>query len=138
MACACDDPCLFYDTEQRTSRKERGCEECHSVIPIGSQYIRMVGRSERGGFWTFVMCMACDADWREIRHVFCEAGDEDEMCTCLGKLSENVAEAVDADHLEPTAPLAVRWLGEPEADPVNGATSSHHPRYDERQMSLGF
>jgi hypothetical protein len=139
MSCSCQgDVSIFSNSETRTSRKDRRCEECHGSIPKGSRYVYQVGKSQRGSFWNFVICLACDSDWSRIRSIFYDASDE--ACACLGNLEENISEAVDRGYLESTDPLAIKWLETLEIDdsPENAPPVEHYFCTDESQMSLCF
>ncbi len=130
MICSCEDSrSIFHHTEERRSRKIRKCEECRRWIPKGAKYLKMVGATQYG-FWTFVMCLGCDEDWRQIRNVWYLARQE-LPCNCLGNLDHNVREAVDCGFLEKHDPFAVKWLGSPKERPV--------PQFnDEQQLVLTF
>ena len=78
MTSGCD-VCLLgdYDTENQmhvetypVARKEHRCDECRGAIPPGSQYQRIVGKSD-GDLWSVKTCSCC----AEIRRVFyCNGG----------------------------------------------------------------
>jgi hypothetical protein len=56
----------FYNEATRTAAKPHQCCECHEVIPKGSQYEYVSGKSD-GYFWTAKTCVLC----AEIRIAFC-------------------------------------------------------------------
>lgn len=124
------DQTLFSHKEKRLARKDHRCLECGRVIARGQKYLRMAGRSLFSGFWSSVMCLYCDSDWRRIWEIYRNAEELSDYCCFLGNLAENVGNAVEMGLLDPHDELAVRWLGDPDES---------HPHYfcpDDRQMQL--
>lgn len=123
----------FWREERRTARKEHECGECNAIIPIGTRYLRTVGRAD-WGFWSFVMCLDCHELWGELYGVYGEAREE--LCQCLGRLQELCHEALDLDtKCYPFVQRLVQkgFLDEEDACPGSTLTCAV---YDPRQLEL--
>ena len=145
--CDCrDGRSLFDDRRVVTARKEYVCGECEDPILVGTKYIYRVGKwigdttSERGEFWTFRMCLECDADWDLLTEAQHEARGE--TCICYGELGNLIEEAFDEGVLDSTHPLVKKWLPDA-ADEASEATEGeetpeHRPTLSDGQPDLPF
>lgn len=117
-ACNCEVWPEFYDTVQRVARKEHKCDECQGVIPKGTKYHYGAGKTD-GDFWWYKLCLKCDEDWSMLEGLWDNSRSTEDLCRCIGELSEMIELALDYGFIEEAVaggildeehPFMKRWL----------------------------
>ncbi len=124
--------CGFFEERKRKAKKEHKCSECKEVIPVGTEYLYIVGVWKDEGdygrryFGAEKMCLNCDADWKKVLAIFHDNG-EDDACIIYGLLSEAVFDLFDLGFITTDDPLIKKWIPSAYAVVADPETEDEEP-----------